>query len=439
MTQALAEHLTTVAPLLAGFYALCAALNLGAGWYAWRGRRPLGFAPGWLGAAAVFAVLAGLCLAGRPPQMPGPAKAALDAAMGPVVLFLGTLVVLAGLYAGRRFFAVPAAAMALLDASLLLLGMSLADPVFAAFVGKADHVPIVAMVFLLGFLLWVATYQAVENDRRRGIGGEPVEKRYADKVLVWPDLVYVELIAMVLVSALLIVWSVALAAPLEEPANPAVTPNPSKAPWYFLGLQELLLYADAWYVGFIVPCLIIFGLMALPYLDVNPKGNGYYTIAERRREYLVFLFGFLMLWVLPILVGTFMRGPNWSFFGPYEPRNPQKMVAQPNVTLSEYFWVRALGRPQPAVDPNAGGWLRGMQAAVRELPGVVFLAAYFAALPVLLGRTWLKPVRCTMGRCRYWMMLWLLLLMFTLPLKMILRWTLNLSYLVSIPEFQLNF
>ncbi len=439
MTHEVAEHLEAVAPLLAVFHGACAALNFGASWHAWRRRRRRGRAIAWFVAAGVFLVLAGCSVVGRPPQMPGVAKTAIDAVLGPGTLFLGACALLAIVYWARRWPAAPPVAIGALDAALLVFGLSLADPVFAAVVARPDHVPIVAMVFLLGFCTWAAVYQAVENDRRMAAGDGPVETTYSDKVLVWPDLVCIELTALLLTSALLIAWSLLLAAPLEEPANPAVTPNPSKAPWYFLGLQELLVYADAWYVGFVVPCLIILGLMAIPYLDVNPKGNGYYTIGQRRKEYVVFLFGFLILWILPILVGTFMRGPDWGFYGLYEPRDSQEVVVQTNVTLSEVFWGRWLNRPLPQVDRQAGAWLRTALVVWRELPGVVFVVVYFAALPPLLGRTWLKSARCAMGRCRYWVMALLLLLMLTLPLKMILRWTFSLNYLISIPELQLNF
>ena len=120
------------------------------------------------------------------------------------------------------------------------------------------------------------------------------------------------MIAIVSISVLLVVWSLWVRAPLEQPANPALTPNPAKAPWYFIGLQELLVYSDAWLVGVLVPCAAVLGLMAIPYLDFNPQGSGYYTIRERRFATAVFLFGFLMLWIVPILTGVFLRGPNWS-------------------------------------------------------------------------------------------------------------------------------
>ncbi len=78
---------------------------------------------------------------------------------------------------------------------------------------------------------------------------------------------------MVLLTVVLVVWSIGLKAPLEEPANSAMAPNPSKAPWYFLGLQEMLVYFDPWMAGVVLPGLIIVGLMAIPYIDTNPQGQ----------------------------------------------------------------------------------------------------------------------------------------------------------------------
>jgi hypothetical protein len=238
---------------------------------------------------------------------------------------------------------------------------------------------------------------------------------------------------------LLVVWSLGLKAPLEQPANPVVTPNPSKAPWYFLGLQEMLVFSDAWNVGVVVPCLIVLGLMAIPYLDFNPQGNGYYTIGQRRFAYVVFQFGFLALWVLLILVGTFIRGPNWNFFGPYEVRDAHKVVALGNVTLSEYFWVALLGRSLPQTPADVGTFARFGHVLWREIAGVLLTAAYFLGLPLLLGRTILGSFRRQMGFGRYTLMSLLLLMMLTLPLKMFLHWTLNLSYIVNMPEYFLNF
>ena len=139
-----------------------------------------------------------------------------------------------------------------------------------------------------------------------------------DKVHTWPHLVRSEFLCLLLVMVGMLVWSLLVDAPLEEPAAPTRTPNPSKAPWYFLGLQEILVFFDPWHAGVVLPTFIIVGLMALPYLDTNPKGNGYYTYAERKYEILTFFLGFHVLWVSLIVVGTFLRGPGWNWFWPWD-------------------------------------------------------------------------------------------------------------------------
>jgi hypothetical protein len=92
------------------------------------------------------------------------------------------------------------------------------------------------------------------------------------------------------VTVILMVWAITLNAPLEELANPNLTMNPAKAPWYFLGLQEMLVYFDPWMAGVVMPTLIIVGLMVIPYIDANPLGSGYYTLeaaAFRHRHVLL--------------------------------------------------------------------------------------------------------------------------------------------------------
>ena len=76
-----------------------------------------------------------------------------------------------------------------------------------------------------------------------------------------------------------------LQAPLEQPASSTTAPNPSKAPWYFLGLQEMLVYFDPWMAGVVLPSMIIVGLMAIPYIDTNKSGNGYFSYADRKFAY----------------------------------------------------------------------------------------------------------------------------------------------------------
>jgi hypothetical protein len=214
------------------------------------------------------------------PALPAAVRGLVNALSGPVAYTLGTMGLLVVLFVFRRFFVQPMVAWTLFNASLLVMGLAMADENFAAIVMKPDNVPIVGLIFLLAFFTWVATKQAVVNDDRIAQGLPPMEKENDEKVLVWPDLVYTELICMVAVSALLLFWAIALPAPLEEPASSVKTPNPSKAPWYFLGLQEMLVYFDPWYAGVVLPSLVIFGLMAMPYLDFNKKGNGYYTRSQ---------------------------------------------------------------------------------------------------------------------------------------------------------------
>ena len=126
-------------------------------------------------------------------------------------------------------------------------------------------------------------------------------------------------------------------------------------------------------------------------------------------------------------------------FGLYEARDPHKVLALSNVKLSEYFWAILLGRGVPQVPAGAGMLAQLAHILWREIAGVVLMAIYFIALPPLLGRTGLRKLREQMGSGRFAVMVLLLLLMMTLPLKMILRWTLNLSYIVSIPEYSFNF
>src|SRR4051812_41999960 len=300
------------------------------------------------------------------------------------------------------------------------------DPNFRLIVTKPDNVPIVGLIFLLVFFVWYSIREGVLNDRRIAAGQGPIEKAESDRVWGWPDLVYTELLLLILWSVVLIVWSIFLKAPLEQPANPANTPNPSKAPWYFLGLQEMLVYFDPWLAGVVLPGLIIVGLIAIPYIDKNEKGNGYYTFNERKVEITLFLFGFVVLWCSLIVLGTFLRGPNWNFFGPFEFWDLHKLEALTNVNLSEYFWVRALRQPLPKV------WL------IRELPGLLLVLVYVAVLPVLLGRKVFRSYYDRLGAPRYYVTVFLFLMMMALPIKMLLRWIFNLKYIVGIPEIFFN-
>jgi hypothetical protein len=446
----------TVSAFLVPYYWVLAAMNGIAAYYMWQKRKPVTYFEGrvsgvtfsftdallWTIVAVGYVVLASLAASknlGTIPQFPQAFRDFVNQSTGPVVYSLGTTAALAVLYLFRGWFVRPTVAWTIWNLMLLFLGLSMPDPNFYAIVAKPDNVPIVALVFLLAFFTWIATYRAVQNDRRKAEGQPPLEKLDNEKVLVWPDLVYTEMICMIAVSALLIFWAIWLQAPLEETANIAKTPNPSKAPWYFLGLQEMLVYYDPWMAGVVLPSLIIVGLMAIPYIDFNKGGNGYYTIKERRFAYITFQLGFLELWVTLIVLGTLLRGPNWNFFGPYEAWDAHKVEALVNIYLSDVFWHDVLNMSAPKAPQGSGFFTQLGYILWREFPGILLVLGYFIVLPPLMALTVFRGFYQRMGFIRYMVMANLLLFMMALPIKMVLRWMFNLKYLIAIPEYFLNF
>jgi len=348
------------------------------------------------------------------------------------ILFFSVMLMVLAMVFYQRWTKPWAAGLILFLFALAYFG-SAADTNFFKIIAKPDNVPITLLMFLVGFTLWLSFRQAAINDEHTARGEPLIEAGSDDKVLVWPDLVYTELIAMVLCSVFLIVWAIFFRAPLEPPANPAAVPNPSKAPWYFLGLQELLVYFDPWIAGVLLPGLIIFGLIALPYIDRNPAGNGYYTLNERPFAIGMFLFGFVVMWVVLITLGTFLRGPNWNFFGPYAYWDPHMPAALSNVNLSELFWIKLLGAGLPTRE-TAGDYYY----LLREAPGLVLLAGYFLLTPWILKQNLFKNMSLQMGPARYAVMMILFTWMALVPIKMLLRWTLNLKYIVAITEWFFN-
>lgn len=358
--------------------------------------------------------------------IPAGVRHAIDVLCDPMYFLPLSVVVLAAALLGYRAWTRPKVAGGLALAVLVLFGLAMTNPNFRVIVEKPDNIPIVGMLALVGFFTWFFLRQAAINDERIDKGLGPVEKEDSqDRVLVWPDLVYSEFIALILCTVLLLVWAICIKAPLEDPSNPNKTPNPSKAPWYFLGLQEMLVYYDPWLAGVVLPGLIIVGLCAIPYIDVNPKGNGYYTLKQRPFAIATFLFGFVNLWVVMVLIGTFLRGPNWNVFGPFEKWDVHKVVALNNVNLSEWFWITWLKKGFPD------------NPLLREAPGIALTLLYLTATPPLLAAC-MKNLYKRMGFARFMVLSILLLSMMSLPIKMVLRWTVNLKYIVAIPEFFFN-
>lgn len=137
-----------------------------------------------------------------------------------------------------------------------------------------------------------------------------------DTVFTFPHLLTPVLICTILVTAGFMLISFLFDAPLEEFANPVKPPNPAKAPWYFLGLQEMVAY-DAFIGGILIPVLMVIGLMAIPFIDRNPYGIGIWFSKTRKIAITLFTI-FVIVNITLIIVGTFLRGPNWALFWPWE-------------------------------------------------------------------------------------------------------------------------
>jgi len=136
-----------------------------------------------------------------------------------------------------------------------------------------------------------------------------------DSVYSWPNLLMAELFVFVLVVAVILVLSLMFNAPLEEPVNVMHPPNPAKAPWYFLGLQEMVSYSAFW-GGVGVPTIFVLLLLLVPYIDRGAGGVGRWFARERLLANTIFL-TLVLVNVMFIIVGTFFRGPNWSMVLPW--------------------------------------------------------------------------------------------------------------------------
>ncbi|SPE36402.1 cytochrome bc1/b6f complex, cytochrome b subunit [Candidatus Sulfopaludibacter sp. SbA6] len=136
-----------------------------------------------------------------------------------------------------------------------------------------------------------------------------------DSVYSWPNLLMAELFVFVLTVSVILVVSLAFSAPLEQPVNVMHPPNPAKAPWYFLGLQEMVSYSAFW-GGIGIPTVFALLLLLAPYIDRNPKGVGRWFARERLLANTIFL-TLAVLNVIFIIIGTFFRGPNWTFVSPF--------------------------------------------------------------------------------------------------------------------------
>lgn len=241
------------------------------------------------------------------------------------------------------------------------------------------------------------------------------------EIPTWPYLIRKEFLAALICTIILIVWSILLDAPLEELSDPTTTPNPAKAPWYFLGLQEMLVYFDPWIAGVVFPMLIIIGLMAIPFVDFNPKGNGYYTFKERKFAMLTFCFGFHILWILLIIVGVFMRGPGWLWFWPWQEWDIHRIAAETNYDMTSFIGV------------NSKSFLGFV------LGGVVVIGYFFMgmAIPYRFMKARKSTALEKLGMIRYAIVAFLFLSMLALPIKVCLRLVFHVKYIWVTPWFNI--
>jgi menaquinol-cytochrome c reductase cytochrome b/c subunit len=143
-------------------------------------------------------------------------------------------------------------------------------------------------------------------------GIQQVQGKQMDKVYTWPHLLLVEFVALLAVGSLLLIVSFFLDAPLGSLANPNEVPAINKAPWYFMGLQELLRYFHPMIAGVTMPGVFVVGLMAAPYIDKNPSARP----ENRKVANMAFTF-FLAFWGILVIIGSFLRGAGYEWVWPW--------------------------------------------------------------------------------------------------------------------------
>jgi hypothetical protein len=300
-------------------------------------------------------------------------------------------------------------------------------------VSAPDNVPIVALLFLVPFYAWYGLRQARTNDRliaqleadpqlakthhRKTLPWKP---GWTKEVQTWPYLLRIEFLAAIVVTAILMVWSITLNAPLEELSNPNLTMNPAKAPWYFLGLQEMLVYFDPWIAGVVMPTLIIVGLMVIPYIDTNPLGSGYYTLKQRRFAIGTFCFGFMVLWLAMVFIGTFIRGPGWVWFLPGKTWDPTYQPYAVNRDLPDLFSITSI-------------WGKTIFGAI--VVGIYAALAGWGIHKLITWNDFNRKIYERTGLIQYLTLQAFLVLMLSLPIKILIRLLFNIKYVWVTPWF----
>ncbi|MFQ5560150.1 MAG: hypothetical protein ACE5FU_06150 [Nitrospinota bacterium] len=235
------------------------------------------------------------------------------------------------------------------------------------------------------------------------------------KMPSWPYFPWIIMLTTIFVFVLLWAASLIFYAPLEEAAEWAKTPNPAKAPWYFIGLQELLVYFDPWIAGVVLPGQILVGLALIPYVDTAPHVQGKYNFSERKIQVAFFLFG-AFIWFALIFVGQFLRGPSWEIYWPY--------IDYP---IGGDTWVYP-GQPLKAV----GGKTVDLPLPVGLAGSAIFMAVCIA-LPALL----FKEHTRRLGPIKYLLVWGHVALTFGLLAKILLRLGFDIKYIIVTPWFKI--
>ncbi len=225
-----------------------------------------------------------------------------------------------------------------------------------------------------------------------------------DDVPVYPGLLFKELLAVLAGLLVLALLGLLIQAPLDVAADPAFTPNPAKAPWYFLGIQELLVYFDPWFAGVVIPFLIILGLILVPLLDNDPGGAGVYAFRRRIWATLPFTGGVLFL-VLLMVIAAWFRGSNWDWYWPWQD------------------WSMAR--------PARSGFVSLPLGLGLSLTGVYYLMGFL--LPLKLWRNRFEG----WGKARYFVYFFLVLTMGLVVIKVVLRLLVNIRYIIVTPWFNI--
>ena len=290
---------------------------------------------------------------------------------------------------------------------LAAVALALRDPELRGRTLDAERLPILVLALSSAAMAWVAMRQATESSRQGA--------------LAWQGLSPARLLpgAAVVVAAALAAFL--LGAPLSPVAEPDRPSSDLPAPWFMLGLRELLRYFDPWVPILLLPAATVLGLLALPHLDVVRPGGGKEEEEFEARRDVVYFFFFVwfLLALLPMSSAVFLRTDA-------APTTPVALLRP----FSELVW-------QPFGIPPRAAWLR-------ELPAMFLLGLYFIVLPRQLPR-W-KPTRAILGRyvkrlgsrrfhlAMAYMQLWILV-----PIKMYAHWLLGIGYFLYLPELGFNF